>query len=447
MICNIPKVTVTTWNSNNVILVGPTYKQYLDKALNSIRNNDIASIIGQPGMGKTTILKKVQEIVKDALYMDLASKNEIEDEFWSKIDKNEIRQKVLPRLDKKKYGYSFWKRLLGVKFEDWLMRVCGKYNDPLLRLYCFDYQKDFDGMIKAISDLKEIEHLSLLIDEVRENHIPKIHRLINSGLGVPILMAVPTEVYSKITDLAIRRRLDESRISLDNALTSEDIKEIVDAYCHEISDDLFTIVLSLWNGRELNTVSSILQFMKSEVEKFEKECSNSQDVVNCVKEKLKESHSLKNPEEESKRLEKMIRDLLSSLTKEFQVTYVHPRGKRVEVKGKYITLGIFFIKDGNAYVGLVKLLNDDRTDDDEVKLLSMLEKVEHEKKEYPVEKRFIITNSQKLNVDSTVTKVELTTMEAIRILQGDSEILEEKLKEILNSFNAKTSSASAVVST
>jgi hypothetical protein len=77
----------------------------------------------------------------------------------------------------------------------------------------------------------------------------------------------------------------------------------------------------------------------------------------------------------------------------------------------------------------------------------MLEKVEHEKKEYPVEKRFIITNSQKVNVDSTVTKVELTTIEAIRILQGDSEILEEKLKEILNSFNAKTSSASAVVST
>jgi hypothetical protein len=62
----------------------------------------------------------------------------------------------------------------------------------------------------------------------------------------------------------------------------------------------------------------------------------------------------------------MIRDLLSSLTKEFRVTYVHLRGKRVEVKGKYITLGIFFIKDGNAYVGLVKLLNDDRTDDDEV---------------------------------------------------------------------------------
>ncbi|BDC17842.1 ATP-binding protein [Acidianus sp. HS-5] len=444
MICNIPKVTVTTWNSNNVILVGPTYKQYLEKALNSIRNNDIASIIGQPGMGKTTILKKVQEDVKDALYMDLASKGEIEDEFWSKIDKGEISRKVLPKMDKKKYGYSFWKRLMGVKFEDWLHKLCGKYDDTLLKLYCLDYQKDFDGMIRAINDLKGIEHFSLLIDEVRENHIPKIHRLINAGLGIPVLMAIPTDVYSRISDLAIRRRLDESRISLDNALTSEDIKEIVDVYCHEISDDLLPIVISLWNGRELNTVSSILQFMKSEVEKFEKECSSSQNSIECVKEKLRESHSLKNPEEESKKLEKMIRDLLTSLTKEFQISYVHPRGKRVEVKGKYLTLGIFFIKDNNAYVGLVKLLNDDKNEDEEVKMLSLVEKVEHEKKEYAVEKRFIITNSQSLNVDPTIIKIELTTMEAIRILQGDTEILEEKLKEILTSFNAEEPSTAVV---
>ncbi len=443
MICNIPKVTVTTWNSDNVILVGPTYKQYLDKALNAIKNNDIASIIGQPGMGKTTILKKVQEITRDSLYMDLASKGEIEEEFWSKIDKGEIARKVLPKMDKKKFGYSFWKRLMGIKFEDWLYKVCGKYDDPLLRLYCMDYQKDFDGMIKAINDLKDIEHFSLLIDEVRENHIPKIHRLINAGLGIPVIMAIPTEVYSKISDLAIRRRLDESRISLDNALTPEDIKEIVDAYCHEISDDLFPIVLSLWNGRELNTVSSILQFMKSEVEKFEKECS-SENLIDCVKEKLKESHSLKNPDEESKKLEKMIRDLLSSLAKEFQITYVHPRGKRVEVKGKYLTLGIFFIKDGNAYIGLVKLLNDDKTEDEEVKLLSMIEKIEHDKKEYTIEKRFVITNSQKLNIDPTVTKIELTTMEAIRILQGDSEILEEQLKEILTSFSVKEPSTAVM---
>lgn len=434
MICNIPKVTVTTWSSKNVILAGPTYRQYLQKALNSINNKDIASIIGQPGMGKTTLLRKLQEIVKEAYYLDLASKSEIEDEFWSKINPHEVKRLILPILsqNKKKYGYSFLKKLFGVKFKDWLEKVCNKYDDAGLRLYCLSYERNFDGMLKMISDLKNFQNLTLLIDEIRESHIPKIHRLINSGLGIPVVMAIPTDAYSKVTDLAIRRRLDESRISLDSALTPEDIKEIIDAYCHPVTEELFPIVLSLWNGKELNTVSSILQFIKSEVEKVEKECNEDLD---CVKEKLRSSHTLKNPEEESKNLEKMIRDMLTSLSKELGITYVHPRGKRIEVNGKYLIVGIFFIKDDLAHLGLVKLMNDDKEDDEEVSLLSKVEKVEHEKKEYLVGSKFVITNSQKLNVRN-LTKVEITTMEAVRILQGDVDILEEKVK----AFNTLLSS-------
>ena len=89
MICNIPKVTVTTWSSNNVLLVGPTYRQFLNKSLSIVENSDVASIIGQPGMGKTTILRKVQQVLEDkkyVFYLDLASKGEIEEEFWNKID-------------------------------------------------------------------------------------------------------------------------------------------------------------------------------------------------------------------------------------------------------------------------------------------------------------------------------------------------------------------------
>ncbi|ARM74814.1 ATP-binding protein [Acidianus manzaensis] len=430
-ICNIPKVTVTTWSSRNVVLAGPTYRQYLQKALDAIKNKDIASIIGQPGMGKTTILKKLQENVNNSFYLDLASKTEIEDEFWSKIDQLKLRNMVLPLLsqNKGKYGYSFFKRLLGVKFEDWLEKVCNKFDEVELRIYCLSYEKNFDGMLKLISDLKKFEDLSLLIDEIRDNHIPKIHRLINSGLGIPVIMAIPTDSYSKITDLAIRRRLDESRISLDSALTPQDISEIIDAYCHPIAEDLFPIILSMWNGRELNTVSSILQFIKSDIEKMEKECNED---INCVKEKLKNSHTLKNPEEESRNLEKMIRDMLNSLSKELGITYVHPRGKRIEVKGKYIVAGIFFIKDNLAYVGLVKLMSDDKENDEEVELLSQLEKVEHDKKEYVVGNKFVITNSQKLNTNN-VNKIEINTIEAIRILQGDADILEEKVK-VFNSM-------------
>ncbi len=424
-----------------MILVGPTYTKYLQKTLDAIKNRDVASIIGQPGMGKTTILKKAQESINDpSFYLDLSSKGEIEEEFWSKIDQFSLRNLTFEYLseNKKKFGYSFWKKITGTKFEDWLEKVCNKYDDRYLRIYCLSYNKDFDGMLNLLSDLNGITNVSLLIDEVRENHIPKIHRLINAGLGIPVIMAIPTDSYSKVTDLAIRRRLDESRISLDSALTPEDIKDIVNAYCSPISEEIFPIVLSMWNGRELNTVSSILQFIKSEIEKFDKECGESAE---CIKEKLRSSHTLKNPEEESRNLEKFIRESLNSMAKELGISYVHLRGKRIEVKGKYIVVGIFFIKDDLAYVGIVKLMNDDKEEDDDIKLLSQLEKVEHDKKEYIVGNRFVITNSMKLKVNEyKITNIEISTLEAIRILHGDSEILEEKLKEFTLSFMQKNNS-------
>ncbi|BFH74174.1 hypothetical protein SJAV_21180 [Sulfurisphaera javensis] len=435
MICDIPKVSVTTWSSKGVLLVGPTYRQYLNKALESAKNKDVASIIGQPGMGKTTILKKVEESLTtshNVFYLDLASKNEIEDEFWSKVNGEKVRNIVYPMLekDKKKYGYSFLKRLFGVSFRSHIDSLCNKIiakDDKMLRLYCLNYERSYDGMLNFISDFKSFSEIVLLIDEVRESHIPKIHRLINSGLGISVLMAIPTDAYSKITDLAIRRRLDESRISLDS-LTSDDIKEIVEAYCKPLSEELLPIVLSLWKGRELNTVSSILQFMRSEIEKANKDCN---DNLDCLKNKIRTSYSLRDVSEDSKNLEKLVRDSLSSLSREFNITYVHPRGKRIEIKGKSFVVGLFFIVDNDAYIGLVKLYNNENIEDDELKLLGYVTTVEHEKREYVVKHRFVITNSSSLEVPQGVNKVEMSTMEVVRILQGDNEILEEKVRSIL----------------
>ncbi|MBB5252664.1 ATP-binding protein [Sulfurisphaera ohwakuensis] len=443
MICDVPKVAVTTWSSRGVILVGPTYRQYLNKALDAVKNKEVASIIGQPGMGKTTILKKVEETVfsfsTTPFYLDLASKSEIEDEFWSKVSGDKVRSVIYPLLekDKKKYGYSFLKKLFGVSFRSHLDSLCGKMisdDDKLLRLYCLKYNRDFDGMLKFIEDFKSFDNIALLIDEVRETHITKIHRLINSGLNVSILIAIPTDSYSRITDLAIRRRLDESRISLDS-LTSEDIKEIVEAYCKPLSEEFFPIVLSLWKGRELNTVSSILQFIRSEVEKASKECG---DNINCLKERIRTSYSLSNVEEDSKNLERLIRDSLSSLSKEFNISYVHPRGKRIEVKGKSFVVGLFFILDNEAYIGLVKLYNNEvKAEDEDVKLLSYVSTVEHDKKEYSVKYRFVVTNSSSLEVPSVVNKLEFNTMEVVRVLQGDNEILEEKVRGFLKSITSQ----------
>ncbi|BCU70856.1 ATP-binding protein [Stygiolobus caldivivus] len=432
MICNIPKVTVTTWSSDNIVLAGPTYRQYLNKSIDIINSKDVASIIGQPGMGKTTILRKAEESCKGKMFtffLDLASKNEIEEEFWSRIDRFKLREIVLPKMDKKKYGYSFFKKLRGLSFESHLEGLCNKLNDPLLRLYCVDYSKDFDGMLRLIGDLKAITDVVLFIDEVRDFHLSKIHRLINSGLAVPVLMAIPTDAYNKVTDLAIRRRLDESRISLDSALTSEDIKEIIEAYCKPLADELYPIILSMWNGKELNTVSSILQYIKSEVDKAINACGKEE--VDCVKEKIKSSYTLKDVESDSKTLEKMIRETINSLSKELEISYVHPRGKRVEIKGKTITVGIFFIYNEMAYIGLVKLMNSSEVDL-EAQLLSFLEVVEHDKKEYKVAKKFIITNG-KIDVQGVET-VELSTLEVVRIIRGDNVILDEKVRNLLKNI-------------
>ncbi|ABP95035.1 MULTISPECIES: hypothetical protein [Metallosphaera] len=430
MICTVPKVTVTTWNAKNVVLAGPTYRRYLEKTLLAVKNKDIASVIGQPGMGKTTILRKTQEEAPGlTFFLDLASKAEIEDEFWGKVDQFKIRELVLPTLRGKanKLGYGFLRRLTGVKLEDWLLKVCNKYDDIHLRLFCSNYPKDFDGMLKFLGDLKNVIDVNLMVDEVRDSHIPKIHRLINAGLGIPVIMAIPTDSYSKVTDLAVRRRLDESRVSLDTVLTQEDIKEIIDAYCHPLAEDLFPIIYSLWSGGELNTVSSMLQYVKSQVENFERECG---DNLDCFREKLRSSHSLKNPEEDSREMEKMVREVLSSEGKEMGISYVHPRGKRVEANGKFMVVGIFFIKDEQAVLGQVKLMKDDRESDDEINLLPEVRTVEHEKRNYPVGKRFVITNSAKLKVPNSVNKIEISTFEAVRILRGDGEILREIVRPL-----------------
>jgi len=428
LICEIPKVAVTTWSSREVKLAGPTYRKYLEKARESLSRREVSAIIGQPGMGKTTILRRLAlELGDSAIFLDLAGKNGFEEEFWAKVEAEKVRSIVFPRLERGRYGYGFLKRLMGVSFREHMERNCHKFQDVRARLFCMNYSKDFDGMLKFLSDAREELGISLLVDEVRENHVPQIHRLINSGVGVPVVMAIPTEVYSRVTDLAIRRRLDESRITLDSALTEEDIREIVETYCSPLREELFPVVLELWNGRELNTVSSILQFIRSEVERAEANCNGD---LSCVKEEFLKSHTLKDPEEDSRKLEKLVRDELNAMSHDLGISYVHPRGKRVEVDGKYAVVGLFFLRDDVAHVGLVKLKIDGSGEDQDLEVLSKVEKVEHEKREYPVGGRLLVTNSPSLD-SPRVTKLLLSTMEVTRILQGDLDLLRERMRSML----------------
>lgn len=430
MICELPKVAVTTWSAKEVKLAGPTYRKYLEKAREAVERKEVRAIIGQPGMGKTTLLRSLAlEVGNSALFLDLAGKEGFEEEFWVKLDPSKVRELVFPKLEgeKGKYGYGFLKRLLGVNFRDHLERNCSKFNDPRTRLFCMSYSRDFDGMLKFLQDAKEEMNVVLLVDEVRETHIPQIHRLINSGTGVPVIMAIPTDVYSRVTDLAIRRRLDESRITLDSALTDADLKEIVEAYCPQLREELYPVILDLWNGRELNTVSSVLQFIRVEVEKAESTCGGD---LSCVKDTFVKYHTLKDPEEDSKKLEKIVRDELSSMCQELGISYVHPRGKRVEAGGKYAVVGIFFLKDELAHVGVVKLKNDSSSQDQELEVLSKVEMVEHERRKYPVANRFLITNSLNLEYQG-VNRILMSVLEVTRVLQGDSDLLKERLRTLL----------------
>lgn len=435
MVCEIPKLTVTGWFNKDIKIAGPTYRKFYEKIKASIRALDVATIIGQPGMGKTTLLKKIEsEFEKSHLpiYLDLANKDNIAEEFWVRIELfSNIRNKAFTLINPKEVGYGIWKRILRVKFEDHVKSVCNKYDNAYLRIYCLNYGRDYDGMIKALNDIKAIGNVILLIDEVRESHINAIHRLINANLGIPIVIAMPTHAFSKISDLAIRRRIEESKISLDGALTEEDIKEIIEAYCKELSEELLISILPLWRRKEISTVSYLLQFMKNEIEKISKEC---QDVT-CMKEKLRGTWTLKNVDDDTKELEKRIRETLGNLAKEYGITYIHPRGKKVETNGKSVIANLFFLIGDSAYLGVIRLSNDNEIrDPQELSIIGKVIEVEHEKKTYSVKGRILITNIPNLSIEGFI-KLELGIMEIMKIKEGDYEILEEKIREMFKELN------------
>jgi hypothetical protein len=67
--------------------------------------------------------------------------------------------------------------------------------------------------------------------------------------------------------------------------------------------------------------------------------------------------------------------------------------------------------------------------DSETQLLPFINVIEHDKKEYKVAKRFVITNG-KISLEG-VDNVELSTLEVVRMIRGDTVILEEKVRGLL----------------
>jgi energy-coupling factor transporter ATP-binding protein EcfA2 len=425
MPCDFPRVSVTTWKGKPNF-AGPSYRKALNEIREAIKKGEVVAVIGQPGTGKTTLLRALAQETGNAIFLDMSNKERIADEFWVKFDVSARRDELVTSLytERSRFGYGFLKKLLGVRFEDHLLRVCNKYNDPRLRLYCNSYSKDFDGMLSALKDYSTVfGRPVLLVDEVRETHSQEILRFVNSGSGIPLVFAMPTEAYSKVTDLAIRRRLEETRVSLDYILTEEDIKEILEAYCPDFSRELTDLVIPLWKGGEIVTVHQLLNYARMEYENALKDCKDPE----CVRKKLVENNVMKDVGSLVKMIEASVRN---GIAKVEGITYVHPRGKRVEtVEGKTTLVDLFFATTDGVYIGDVRIFSGSPTSDPDIEALKKVNEVEHEKAKRPVKARFVITNYP-LSLEG-VTTIYLETHELIRLSKGDSEIVVAKLVEAL----------------
>jgi energy-coupling factor transporter ATP-binding protein EcfA2 len=425
MPCEFPRVSVSSW-TGSLKFAGPSYRKVLQELTEAINKGEVVAIVGQPGTGKTTLLRVLASLVQNHVFMDMANKERLADEFWDKFDpkarSKEILEMLLP--ERRKFGYGLLSRLLGRRFEDHLLRVCDKYDDPRLRLYCNKYTRDFDGMLRALKDYSAVFGKPvLLVDEVRETHSQEILRFVNSGVGVPLVFSMPTEAYSKVTDLAIRRRIEESRVSLDYILTEEDIREILDSYCPDFSAELTDLVIPLWKGKEIVTVHQLLNYARMELENAKKECGDNE----CVRRRLIENNIFKDVDNLIKTVESTLR---SGLAKVEGVTYVHQRGKRAETSdGKSVIVDLFFLTEEGAYVGDVRIFAGLPSLDPDVEALAKILEIEHEKVKRPVKGRFLITNYP-LKVEGVIT-VYLETHELIRVSKGDSEVVLAKLLNAL----------------
>jgi GTPase SAR1 family protein len=428
--CEFQEYTVSKYGEESKI-AGKLWINTLNEIKDAIehKKNVVITIIGEPGMGKTTLLNAVYNELKDRsyiIYLDLVNSPSVSSSAWDFIKDPLFKMKVEKEVfnilfnHQKEIGYVSLAKFR--EFPNWLRHLCKKktWNKDLAyaeRLYCMPYNESIEGLIEFVKDLSHLGISAILFDEVKVTHLSELHKLINE-LNLPLIVTMIPEIFSEVKDKALERRLKEKEIELK--LSEEDKKDILKAYCEDYYEEL----LNLQGVEKASTTNELLDKAREAYLTVLAKCNTDYKKEECIRQGLSNFLKMDNIQVISTKFEKKIRDGLMDLQGELKIDYVHNSGKKIKEKG--IIVDIFFKKGNVEYLGDVKLSNEKYVDN----IVNMKKLEDLEKDGGYTVRKFIVTNQP--NMDLKDFKIiHVTNEEIMKILEGDIEKRNELVRKII----------------
>jgi SpoVK/Ycf46/Vps4 family AAA+-type ATPase len=440
--CNFQEYTVVKYNDTEVKIAGKIWVETVKLIEDYIVTGKdvVITIVGEPGMGKTTILKAIKKDLSEKVFiidLELVNSDSLSTVAWKHMrnpyeGNTSLYEKVkgaaysILESNKENIGYTGWARI-SKEFRNWLRHICDKRKwDERLgyaeRLYCMSYETNVDGFIQFLNDLAKIGKIGLLVDEIKalDGHLQELHKIINES-RIPIAVTMTTDVFNEIKDRALKRRLSEIKVELK--LNNEDKLDILKAYCPDLAEEL----INLKDIRDADTVNKLLDIARDTVKIALEKCKEAYRVLECVKDNVKDSWNIEDINEVSVKLEKAIREGLLELKDIYKITYVHDKGK--EIKERHVRVDIFFIWNNMEFIGDIKLSNMETLEEGNIKNIKKLEDFDKDGNIKVV--KFIVTNVNNVNLPKF--KVILVDNKTIyKIVNGDKETRDNFIKRMLS---------------